>query len=901
MYQSSSRAYAALVFACVVTSAPLSARAATEAGRIAGVVTDSASGLAVSGASVRVIGAAGAATTDRSGAFVLDGVAPGAARLRVTGVGLAPTESDSVVVRAGANVAVTLAVGRTTSSSLRTIATTATTAATALQRSSTSYRTLAPDALVGRGTVRFGDALRDLPGISNSIAGDTAALGDDLQLQIRGLGATETTSLLDGHPIGFGVPGGFNYQLSPSFGLKSVTVTYGSAGTELSGYDAIGGTVDARTLDPTRDHRLSIAQGLGSFARAATSLTATGPLGARAGYAFGYGAANVDGALDHQYPYQPGAAFDPSATSPAVRSLATYRDDSSAVTHSALAKLRYDLSAATSLTFSTVASSYWEDKTGNGDTDYLSPTVALAQGSNLLAAKNPTDACPGDSFTATNANGTPWGTGPGGVPDGGSPCQTPQSYASHIAGLQGAGPAWQSFAFDDYALHLRSNGSRRAFAFDAFTNRYRNAIDRTFLLPFVAVPGDSGFSLTTNAVATGLAASETFAGTNNDLAAGFEYTNYAYALTHNGALQGAPIVRETNVFVRDTYHPHASPLALSAVANVKSATATHASYLDPRFSAVYTFPGARDVVRAAIGATTTQPTAELLGQRFTPQALLSAGGGGGLSCTGINAIGNAPSSVLRPERGVDREFAIAHRFGGDSQIQLALYDTDVSGKIYNALTPLSRTGTDFVDAATLSSARSTLAAQCGNVDPLAHLGVAGSVNIGALRARGFTIGGRQRLDRRLYIDYDYATTSTVVRSVAPEFLQQNLTVVPGSQVPRVPLHTFDVAADALLAPAIDLRLTLHGVSENNTKRLPAYHTTDLRIDAAALGGTFTVAVTNLFDQHAFIEGYLGEGQPLALNGYATPDQYAPFTGAAATERFGLPFRSVYINYAFAIR
>jgi len=328
--------------------------------------------------------------------------------------------------------------------------------------------------------------------------------------------------------------------------------------------------------------------------------------------------------------------------------------------------------------------------------------------------------------------------------------------------------------------------------------------------------------------------------------------------------------------------------------------ATNASCLDPRFSAVYTFAGGADVLRGAVGATTTQPSANLLGQSFSATTLSTAGGGGGLSCSRTNAIGRSPSSVLRPERGVDEEFAYAHRFGGDSQVQLSLYNTNVYGKIYDTISPLAALGTGFVDAATLASAKAALAAQCGGADPLALLGVSGSVNIGALRARGFTLSGRQRIDRRAFIDYDYATTSTVLRSVTPQFLQQNVTYVPGAQVPRLPLHTFDLAADARVSPAVEVRYTLHGVSENNTKRCPLIDTAIFGSARRPWVGTFTMSIANLFDQHAFIEGYLGEGQPLALNSYASQAQLAPYVGAGATERFGLPYRSSDFNYSLAV-
>ena len=850
------------------------------------------------------MGTPATAVTTRDGGFRLDVAAAGSYRLRLERDGYQPSVSDPIDVRpAGeAPVTLTLQAAPSAANTLRTIAGSGTRATQALQRSTTIYRTLSPETLLQTGTFRVGDALRVLPGIDNEIAGDTAALGDDLQLQIRGIGARETTATLDGHPIGYGIPGGFNYQLSPAFGLKNVTVYYGSSGTELTGYDAIGGIIDSQTIDPTPDRRLTFTTGAGTFGKTGTNLTATGS-GGRVGYALSYGVSTVDGPFTNDYLYQPGAAYDPSATSPAVRDLGVYKDDSAATTRSFVGKLRYEFGTSTDLTFTSVDSSYWEDKTGNGDGDYLSPHVALVNGRGLLAGKDPKDACPAGFFTATNANGTPWGTAPGGAADGGNPCQTPQSYAGYVTGLQGAGPAWQSFDFNDQAVHLRTGSERNAVRLDGFTNRYFDTNDRTYQLPFVAKPGDAGGHSNSDASSTGVQLSDNVLGANNEFGIGVEYTNYAYKLQRDGVLRGAPIVHETGEFVRDAYHPHGSPLALYGAAYLKRDTTTNTSYVDPRLSAVYTARGGNDVVRIAAGATTTQPGANLLDQAFTASSLVAAGGGGGLNCSRPNAIGSAPSSVLRPERGVDEELAYGHRFSGDTQVQIAFYNTNVFDKIYATTTPLAVTGTGFIDAATLAAAQRIVAAQCGGGDPLALLGVSGSVNIGQLRARGFTVSGRQRLSRAAFLDYDYATTSTVLRSVATQqYLQQNLTIVPGAQIPRVPLHTLSFAADTSPAPNFDVRYTLHAIGDNNTKRIGAYNYSDLRLSAGGVGpGVFSVSVSNLFQQNAFIRGYLSEGEPLALNGYATPGQYAAYTGAGATERFGLPYRSVFFTYSAQVR
>ncbi len=169
-------------------------------------------------------------------------------------------------------------------------------------------------------------------------------------------------------------------------------------------------------------------------------------------------------------------------------------------------------------------------------------------------------------------------------------------------------------------------------------------------------------------------------------------------------------------------------------------------------------------MRVSAGATTTEPAGNQLGQPFVGTVLGGAGGGAAISCGGLNSIGSVPSSALRPERGVDEELAYAHGFGGDSQAQLALYDTHVYDKLYSTLVPLSATGAGFVPPAFLAQQTAAVAARCGAPAAAALLGVTGTFNVGALEARGVTVSGRQRLDRRTYVDYDWTLDSTVLVS-----------------------------------------------------------------------------------------------------------------------------------------
>ena len=865
------------------------------AASVFGIVVDAASGLPLPDAGVHISGTALRTATDSHGAFQFTNVSPGRYRAEVAHTGYQPALSDQFEV-AGTPVHLTLTLQRA-SNGLSVITQTAVKASESLSRAGTFYRTIDAEQLQKTGVYRSADALRLLPGVNNGITGDTGSLSDDVNLDIRGIGTLETEATLDGHPVGFGFPGGYDYDLSPVFSLSNISVTYGSGGSALTGVDAIGGVINFNTLDPTQQPQASVMQGIGNHDTAVTALRATGTRG-RLGYAASYGVGSLDGPIHDAYLYQAGAAYDQSATSPAVRDLAVYKDDSAAVTRSGLAKLVYALSAHAGVTLTTFDSSLWEDKTGNGDGDFLNYGPALTLGQNLLATKSPSDHCPSGTFTATNTNGVPNGTGPNGQPDGGFPCQTPQQYAGFNQGYQGAGAAWQSFNLFDQSLALRAGGERSTVQAQVYTDRYAWTWDRTWQLPFLQQPGDTGSWINDRAVETGADVSDELHFNGNDLGAGVSWMNDTYGFFQNARPVSVPATHETAFYVRDAYHP-VPRLYAYANAWLKSASATNTSYLDPRLAIVYA-AGSNDTLRAAIGKTTTQPSADELGKSFVESLPTGAGGGSPVTCSGLNSIGSAPSSLLAPEKGVDEEFAYAHRFTGDSQIRLSLFNVNVFDKLYGLIDPLTATGTAFIPPAYLAQAQAVVAAKCGAAAAPSLLGVNGTFNVGRMLSRGFTLDGRARISKSLYLDYDWAATSTMLMSAPAQLLQSNLTLIPGDQLPRLPLHTLDASLDKTFAGDIDVRYTLHTVSANNTKALPPYDFSDLAVSKQMTNGEITLAVSNVFDQDANVLGLRYEGVPLSLNGYAAAAAYAPVIGASATERFGLAPRQVFAGYTARI-
>jgi outer membrane receptor for ferrienterochelin and colicin len=889
---------------------------------IDGVVADAQTALPLPNASVTVAGTSLATQTDARGAFHIDGLTPAIYRLRIFRNGYTPAESDDIVVTAGTTNRVTLTLNATLQArSTDVIGHTATRASQSLQQSSTISRTLSTDTLQQTGSYRAGDALRQLPGVSNSITGDTGALGDDIPLQIRGLGAAETVTTLDGHPLASGASGGFNFQVSPLVGIRSYDVIYGTGGGDVLGVNAVGGVIDARTIDPSSAFAADISQGYGTYNRLATIAQATGTAG-RVGYSAAYGVYGLDGPLRNDATYAPAVSWDPSSREPAIVNAATYHIDSSAVSRTGMGKFSYALSPATALTFTAFASSYYEDKTGNGDQDYETYGYALANGNKLLSGKSHTDPCPAGQFKATNSYGVAWGTGPDGLPDGGAAggCVTPALYAADTAGPAGAGPAYQTINLNDEHLNLTSAGTTRSFEVDLYTNRYLVISTRADGLPdYVSTPsapgtafpylqvlGTAGAYKNSLYLTSGGHIAESFLGPHNDVTLGYLYNNASDSLTTDNV--GAVTVGNSNAaysgpYLRDTYRLPSAPVTIYGNAYFLHATATNSSYVNPRLAIVYT-PTSHDVVRASVGASTTEPTANYLNQPFVAssavQSIIGAGGGGKPTCSSFS-IGSAPSSILQPERGVDEEAVYGHRFWADTQVQATVFNENIYNKIYSGITvPISLQSPPFpIAASVINSLQTALNGYCGVGGYTTVLSE--TANLGQLRTRGIMLDGRIRATSRLFADYDYAVTSTALVNGVTQLLQKNLTYVPDAQFPHVPLQTFTLALDALLTRTLEARIDFNTVSGDNTKALPAYDYSDIALSAPVGPGKLSFAVTNLFNQWSNNFSLENSGVPLALNQYATASSYLPEIGKSATEQLALQPRMLFVNYALHLR
>ncbi|HEY7980893.1 MAG TPA: TonB-dependent receptor [Candidatus Eremiobacteraceae bacterium] len=886
---------------------------------VSGAVVDSTSGLPLANVKLVTSGPTAASTvTGADGRFTFATLAVGEYSIVATRAGYETTASEIFIVDGSDLRGLTLAINRTQggNSGARILGVTTIRASQSLQKAATISHTVSAQSLQQQGYFRAADYLQQLPGLQG---GNPSQPGDDVSLNIRGIGTLETLTMIDGHPMG--PRGDYNYELSPVFGLRAINVFYGS-GSNLYGVNAIGGVVNMETLAPTRTPETTFSQSYGTFYKLSSAVQSTGTFGnGKLGYAFAYGTQGLDGPFNHDVFYQASASFDQYATNPATRLLGTYQDDNSFVNKSGLMKLVYDLNSNTHLTAAYLGSNEWDDKTANGDNDFLPYQVELASGlSNLAnAISSGTDACNianPNAFTVNlnNGGGTP-GKDRLGNPDGGSQCQTPQSFAQANYGYQGAGPAWQAYHSNDYHVRLDTKLGPGDFVVDTFSNFYFHDYDRTFGRPDQCKSDANGnpvYPCTTpnpswhvdQDINTGATVSDDFNGPANDLGLGFFYENTASLYRqYNGAppsaVVTAPVTHDTAFFLRDAYHKPDSRLTTYVNAWMKHSTITNTSYFDPRIALVWS--NTNDVWRIAGGETSTQPTPAELDQPIAASAL-GAFTGGGVSCTSLNSIGNVPSAALKPERASDMEVSYGHRFGGDSIAQLSLYNTNLFNQIYGVTVPLSAVPALGFDPSPYANA---VAQTCGitSQQALALLGLTGNLNIGHTFARGVELTGRQHLVGRMSLDYTYDTQSAVLQSQEPALIDPahggNLIFIPGSQLPNVPLHKYSYAFDYSFGKGIDARLSTYHLSENNVNNLPAYGYSDFDLSApAGANELVSVNVNNVFESHADYRNMVALGYPYALNHFASAanGDYALYTGSATTERFNLPFRTLELTY-----
>jgi len=831
----------------MVGAMTVAASAQTQAtASITGSLVDQAGGVSIANADVSLYqGNTRVAQTksEADGSFAFPAQSPGIYRIEIRAEGYEGARSDDVAVTSGNAIpAFRVALNRSTTngSQLREIGrVSSSTGRNSVSTSTTISQTVSSDLIRKEGYVRIGDALNTLPGVN--VTGLSSSVGDDQGINIRGFGSSETQTLLDGHPIGPTGPGssGFSYQVSPSFAIGQTVVTYGSGALGLYGTDSIGGTVDMQTLNPTRTKQFLITQGYGNQGIAQTVFQATGTLNNRFGYALVHAVEGTYG----PYPtaVRPQNGLLGTDLSDANLSANTYTTSGNYLLHNDLLKLKYDFSEKTSLTASMLSANSWNDKSGNGDNCYFDNNLQLYTAQQIIAGganTYPSNANPGDagSITCTGTIAVNTNNGPA--------CYTAQQYAARTTGLVGGGAGpWQAHRVLDFHTRLTSMiGKNNLITVDGFTNRLTTDYNRNLsggtcdqdatcssILPKSKKFIGGFFS---NFVqTTGALLSDDIATERNDF--GFGYYFQHQDLTGDkfdnagskGVLPTYAIIPtqsftegDSNFFVRDDYKA-SDKTSIYFNGWLKHSTVTEKTTFDPRVSFVFRTSPA-DVIRLTGGRSDGNPAPNLTSStpnlNTTPTNITP-------KCNALTGVGSTSNSLLHPEQSTDLEVGYGHRFGNDSIVQVDLYSSNETNRIFSGVLPVSVLGAGAIPPNLLQQYYARIASFCpGKTPTLNDLSVSTNYNAATARFRGIELSGRARVNRQFYVDYTYDVQSAVYNDLSDTLLARNVFNINGAQLNGLPLHKGSIGLDYSSRGGFETRLDTIYLGNGNAYYRPAF-------------------------------------------------------------------------------
>lgn len=221
---------------------------------VQGTVKDD-TGAPVGGVKVQLRGPSTySATTDKTGAFSITGVAQGVYVLAADKAGYQSASESDFAVLAGQTQIVQIALHPQTFSSLRTIATVSANAQSQFNTSPASVNVVTAQTFVDQAAPQVNRILNQIPGVQNSYptaSANGATAGSNTNVTIRGGASYETTVLIDGHPLATGQYGDYVTTFLSSYLFGSVEVVKGPGADAPVVNGAIGGTINFRTKDPT--------------------------------------------------------------------------------------------------------------------------------------------------------------------------------------------------------------------------------------------------------------------------------------------------------------------------------------------------------------------------------------------------------------------------------------------------------------------------------------------------------------------------------------------------------------------------------------------------------------------------------------------------------------------------
>lgn len=866
-----------------------------------GVIVDGDGGLPIPGAHVEAAcaGTAGPAvtTTRGDGSFTLTGLPTGQCVLTVSAPDYQTARSRDLLLGPGDRLELSIALTPVSSgiSAARTIGRVTVAANSTLQTSTTINAHVEPSVLQTHNYMRAGDALISMPGVNTYTS---SSVGDDLAVSIRGFDPTETATLLDDHPIGpIGAFGnGFDYQVSPFFGIRDIETVFGSGATGIYGASTIAGSVNFQTINPTQQPHVLLEQGIGSNEKSLTGLQATGTV-SKLGYAFSHGVEGTVGNFPPQLITQSGLlGINLRASNIAAN---TYLVSGAYVLRNDVGKLIYALTPRTNLTLTAYSATSWDDKSGNGDNDYVSYPYNLYNTLQGLAANGgQSSVCLSNCGTPSEVDGTCTNYTQAALTDApaGYSCLPPQVYAARSSGPAGGGGGpWQAIRNQDYHARLTQGVGIGQITLDGYVDHYaldynRAVANQSFHSDFYRT---SGFLL-----------DDEIGGAVHDLTFGYYYqhqlhtgTVYPFVdafgnITNELAAAQAFSLNVNSVFVRDQYTPTAH---FSAFADLwlKHSANTGITSFDPRLSLQFR-PTSDDVVRLAAGHSNSEPDPSLL---YAFPSYNTTPGNINPSCGGLQTqIGSVSNPTLVPETATDAEVAYGHRFGGLSVVQVDVYDTYENNALFSGNLPLSALGKTQVPPDLIQAYLQRIHDICKDNPTLANLSVSTTYNAAAARFRGIELDASLHPARGVIVGADYDVQSAAYLGVPDSILQQNVTIINGSQIDDVPLHKANLGIEYASPSGFDIAVDGHYIGANNSFNRPAFSFVNASLSQQVAHATFTLGINNIFNSAAQIYGYFGLGVFHAENHFGT-DQNA---FQQSSERFGLPPSQYFFTVTYRV-
>ncbi len=867
---------------------PLTAVADTASGTsVVGSIVDTDGGLAIPGAGIDLY-CQGAhvqhTTTARDGSFFFNDVTPGVCTLLVTASGYQLARSANIPVAAGARVEFRVALTRISSAAAaRTIGRVIVAASNTLQTSSTINTHIDPSILQTQNYMRAGDALISVPGVNIATS---SSLGDDQSVSIRGFEATETATLLDGHPIGpIGALGnGFDYQDSPFFGIRDIETVFGSGATGVYGASTIAGAVNFLTINPTPQIHALFEQGAGSYGKALTGIQTTGTEN-KLGFAFSHGVEGTYGLFPPSDQVESG--LNGSDIRAATFATNTYVVSSDYVLRNDVGKLTYAFSPKTNFLLSAYSATTWDDKSGNGDNDFLTYQQNLYntfKGLNGNGGKS--SVCLSSCGTPQEVDGNCSNFTQAALSDApaGFSCLNPYKFSQETSGPSGGGGGpWQAIRNQDYHARLTQGLGQGQINVDTYIDKYgldynRAAANQSFHSDFYRT--------------TGLLIDDEFASTLHNIAFGYNYQHQQHTgdtfpfFDQNGnqfnilAANQEFDLNQNNFFARDEYTPN-SKLSIFANLWLNHSANTGKNSFDPRLTFQFR-PTGVDIVRLTAGHSNSEPDPSLLyampSYNTTPNNINPLCG------AQLNGIGSVSNPTLSPETATDAEVSYGRRIGLLDTLEVDVYNTTEFNALFSGNLPLSALGSTQVPPSLIAAYLRRIQNFCHNNPTVADLAVSTTYNAASARYRGIQLSGNFGLLPHFTANADYDVQSSTYLGVPDAILASNVTIINGSQIYGIPLHKANLGFDYNTPSGLDVEIDGHYIGDGNSYNRPHFIFTNASISQQANRITTTLGINNIFNTAAQRYGYFGLGVFQPENKFGA-DQNA---FDQSSEEFGIP-------------